>query len=187
MCSIVLCCFVGLSAIRSNSSSKASLAEGVEASVILARLSEMGTSFLLLLLKLARLSEMKISKALFANWILLREQANHFLLNLKLCGRKISEFDQQQNSTASRMAEVLEAHPKVAQVYYPGLKSHPEHELAKRQMTGFGGVVSFDIDGDLHTTIKFIDALKIPYIAPSFGGCESIVDQPAIMSYWYCP
>lgn len=43
------------------------------------------------------------------------------------------------------------------------------------------------IDGDLHTTIKFIDALKIPYIAPSFGGCESIVDQPAIMSYWYCP
>ncbi|XP_062106609.1 cystathionine gamma-synthase 1, chloroplastic [Humulus lupulus] len=91
---------------------------------------------------------------------------------------------QQQNSTASRMAEVLEAHPKVAQVYYPGLKSHPEHELAKRQMTGFGGVVSFDIDGDLHTTIKFIDALKIPYIAPSFGGCESIVDQPAIMSYW---
>ncbi|XP_062118543.1 cystathionine gamma-synthase 1, chloroplastic-like, partial [Humulus lupulus] len=98
-----------------------------------------------------------------------------------------SEFDKQQNSTASRMAEVLEAHPKVAQVYYPGLKSHPEHELAKRQMTSFGGVVSFDIDGDLHTTIKFIDALKIPYIAPSFGGCESIVDQPAIMSYWYCP
>ncbi|KAF4390776.1 hypothetical protein G4B88_015666 [Cannabis sativa] len=91
---------------------------------------------------------------------------------------------QQQNSTASRMAEILEAHPKVAHVYYPGLKSHPEHELAKRQMTGFGGVVSFDIDGDLHTTIKFVDALKIPYIAPSFGGCESIVDQPAIMSYW---
>ena len=41
------------------------------------------------------------------------------------------------------------------------------------------------IDGDLMTTIKFVDSLKIPYIAPSFGGCESIVDQPAIMSYWY--
>ncbi|TYH20203.1 hypothetical protein ES288_A05G412700v1 [Gossypium darwinii] len=91
---------------------------------------------------------------------------------------------QQQNSTALRMAEVLEAHPRVKCVYYPGLPSHPEHEIAKRQMTGFGGVVSFEVDGDLMTTIKFVDALKIPYIAPSFGGCESIVDQPAIMSYW---
>ncbi|XP_050227669.1 cystathionine gamma-synthase 1, chloroplastic [Mercurialis annua] len=91
---------------------------------------------------------------------------------------------QQQNSTALRMAEILEAHPKVKQVYYPGLSSHPEHLLAKQQMTGFGGVVSFEVNGDLSTTIKFVDALKIPYIAPSFGGCESIVDQPAIMSYW---
>ncbi|KAK8607182.1 hypothetical protein V6N13_052926 [Hibiscus sabdariffa] len=91
---------------------------------------------------------------------------------------------QQQNSTALRMAEVLEAHPRVRRVYYPGLPSHPEHEIAKKQMTGFGGVVSFEVDGDLMTTIKFVDALKIPYIAPSFGGCESIVDQPAIMSYW---
>ncbi|KAF2313599.1 hypothetical protein GH714_012333 [Hevea brasiliensis] len=93
---------------------------------------------------------------------------------------------QQQNLTALRMAKVLEAHPKVKCVYYLGLPSHPEHHIAKRQMTGFGGVVSFEIDGDLMTTIKFVDALKIPYIAPSFGGCESIVDQPAIMSYWIC-
>ncbi|CAL5367767.1 unnamed protein product [Camellia sinensis] len=91
---------------------------------------------------------------------------------------------QQQNLTALRMAEILEAHPKVKHVYYPGLPSHPEHHIAKRQMTGFGGVVSFEVDGDLLTTAKFVDALKIPYIAPSFGGCESIVDQPAIMSYW---
>ncbi|KAG8366920.1 hypothetical protein BUALT_Bualt16G0018100 [Buddleja alternifolia] len=91
---------------------------------------------------------------------------------------------QQQNSTAQRMAEILEAHPKVSHVYYPGLASHPEHDLAKKQMTGFGGVVSFEVDGDLMTTAKFVDALRIPYIAPSFGGCESIVDQPAIMSYW---
>ncbi|KAF3444790.1 hypothetical protein FNV43_RR14483 [Rhamnella rubrinervis] len=97
----------------------------------------------------------------------------------------------QQNSTALRMAEILEAHPKVERVYYPGLPSHPEHELAKRQMTGFGGVVSFEVREDLKptefldlNTTKFIDALKIPYIAPSFGGCESIVDQPALMSYW---
>ncbi|KAF3662548.1 cystathionine gamma-synthase 1, chloroplastic [Capsicum chacoense] len=91
---------------------------------------------------------------------------------------------QQQNSTALRMAEILEAHPKVKNVYYPGLPSHPEYHLAKKQMTGFGGVVSFEVDGDLLTTAKFVDALRIPYIAPSFGGCESIVDQPAIMSYW---
>ncbi|PHT55187.1 Cystathionine gamma-synthase 1, chloroplastic [Capsicum baccatum] len=91
---------------------------------------------------------------------------------------------QQQNSTALRMAEILEAHPKVKHVYYPGLPSHPEYHLAKKQMTGFGGVVSFEVDGDLLTTAKFVDALRIPYIAPSFGGCESIVDQPAIMSYW---
>ncbi|XP_050913883.1 cystathionine gamma-synthase 1, chloroplastic isoform X1 [Lathyrus oleraceus] len=94
---------------------------------------------------------------------------------------------QQQNSTGMGMAKFLEAHPKVKRVYYPGLPSHPEHELAMRQMTGFGGVVSFEIDGDLETTIKFIDSLKIPYIAPSFGGCESIVDQPAILSYWDLP
>ncbi|XP_055810029.1 cystathionine gamma-synthase 1, chloroplastic-like, partial [Solanum dulcamara] len=91
---------------------------------------------------------------------------------------------QQQNSTALRMAKLLGDHPKVNSVYYPGLSSNPEHHLAKKQMIGYGGVVSFEIDGDLLTTAKFIDALKIPYIAPSFGGCESIVDQPTIMSYW---
>ncbi|KAJ8476232.1 hypothetical protein OPV22_019959 [Ensete ventricosum] len=89
-----------------------------------------------------------------------------------------------QNRTALRMAQLLEEHPKIIRVYYPGLPSHPEHHIAKRQMTGFGGVVSFEIAGDLNMTKKFVDSLKIPYIAPSFGGCESIVDQPAIMSYW---
>ncbi|KAL5080283.1 hypothetical protein RYX36_008704 [Vicia faba] len=94
---------------------------------------------------------------------------------------------QHQNSTALKLAKLLETHPKVKQVYYPGLSSHPEYPLAKRQMSGFGGVVCFDIDGDIMRTIKFVDALKIPYIAPSFGGVESIVNQPAIMSYWDLP
>ncbi|KAL5219041.1 hypothetical protein ABZP36_019725 [Zizania latifolia] len=89
-----------------------------------------------------------------------------------------------QNNTALRMAQFLEEHPKVARVYYPGLPSHPEHHIAKSQMTGFGGVVSFEVAGDFDATRKFIDSVKIPYQAPSFGGCESIIDQPAIMSYW---
>ncbi|VFQ96938.1 unnamed protein product [Cuscuta campestris] len=91
---------------------------------------------------------------------------------------------QQQNATALKMAEILEAHPKVRRVHYPGLPSHPDHHIVKRQMSGFGGVVSFEIDGDLKRTAKFVDALKIAYNAPSFGGVESIVDQPAIMTYW---
>ncbi|KAJ4793559.1 Cystathionine gamma synthase [Rhynchospora pubera] len=94
---------------------------------------------------------------------------------------------QHQNNTALRMAQFLEEHPKIVQVYYPGLLSHPEHHIAKRQMTGFGGVVSFEVAGDLRSTMKFVDSLKIPYLAPSFGGVESIVDQPAIMSYWDLP
>lgn len=94
---------------------------------------------------------------------------------------------QYQNNTALRMAQFLEEHPKIAHVYYPGLPSHPEHHIAKRQMTGFGGVVSFEVVGDLRSTMKFVDSLKIPYLAPSFGGVESIVDQPAIMSYWDLP
>ncbi|CAN6479123.1 unnamed protein product [Victoria cruziana] len=91
---------------------------------------------------------------------------------------------QQQNSTALRIAQLLEAHPKISRVHYPGLPSHPEHHIAVKQMKGFGGVVSFEVSGDLNTTRKFIDSLKIPYLAPSFGGCESIVDPPTIMSYW---
>jgi len=106
--------------------------------------------------------------------------AYHIIRGIKTLHLRV----QHQNSLALRMAEILEAHPKIIRVHYPGLPSHPEHHIAKRQMSGFGGVVSFEVAGDLMATRKFIDALKIPYIAPSFGGCESFVDPPAIMSYW---
>jgi cystathionine gamma-synthase len=69
-------------------------------------------------------------------------------------------------------------------VYYPGLASHPTSAIARQQMRGFGGVVSFEIDGTLEQTSAFIDALSIPYIAPSLGGVESLVEQPALMSYY---
>lgn len=90
----------------------------------------------------------------------------------------------QQNRTAQAVAAYLEKHPAVARVWYPGLTSHPDHSVAVKQMDGFGGVVSFEIVGDLHTTAAFVDRLRIPYIAPSLGGVESLVEQPALMSYF---
>ena len=89
-----------------------------------------------------------------------------------------------QNENAQRVAEFLEQHPKVERVYYPGLPSHPEHDIAVRQMRGFGGVVSFEVYGDLNTASRLVDACKIPRIAPSFGGVESLIEQPARMSYY---
>jgi cystathionine gamma-synthase len=91
---------------------------------------------------------------------------------------------QQQNKSAIEVARFLEAHPRIERVWYPGLESHPDHYIAVQQMKGFGGVVSFEVAGDLRTTGKFIDNLRIPYIAPSLGGVESLIEQPALMSYF---
>lgn len=85
-----------------------------------------------------------------------------------------------QNENGQRIAEFLEAHPSISRVYYPGLPSHPDYEVARRHMTGFGGVVSFEIDGDLSQTGHFIDSLHLPYIGPTLGGVESVVQQPAV-------
>ena len=91
---------------------------------------------------------------------------------------------EQQNRTAQRVAEFLENHRLIEKVWYPGLKSHPEHELGLRQMKGFGGVVSFTIRGDQEETYRFIDSLKIPYISPSLGGTESLVIHLATQAYY---
>jgi cystathionine gamma-synthase len=88
---------------------------------------------------------------------------------------------QRQNENGLRVARFLEAHPAVRRVWYPGLPSHPEHELARHQMAGFGGVVSFEIDGDFEATGRFVDRLRLPYIGPTLGGVESIVEQPAAL------
>ncbi len=107
---------------------------------------------------------------------------NAYLLDrgIKTLGVRV----QQQNRTALAVAECLESHPRIERVWYPGLASHPDHDTAVSQMTGFGGVVSFEVAGDLKTTSRFIDRLKIPYIAPSLGGVESLIEQPALMSYY---
>ena len=90
----------------------------------------------------------------------------------------------QQNASALKLAHFLESHPKIERVWYPGLASHPDYGTAVRQMDGFGGVISFEVAGDLERTGKFIDALRIPYIAPSLGGVESLIEQPALMSFY---
>lgn len=104
---------------------------------------------------------------------------------LLLRGLKTLELRvQRQNETAGQVAHFLARHPAVRRVYYPGLAGHPDHEVAAAQMSGFGGVVSFDLDATLEQTGEFIDHLQIPYIGPSLGGVESLVGQVALMSYY---
>jgi cystathionine gamma-synthase len=89
-----------------------------------------------------------------------------------------------QNDNAARLAAFLADHPKVAQVHHASLASHPEHAIAAKQMRGFGGVVSFEIHGDIAAGSRLVDACRIPRIAPSLGGVESLIEQPALMSFF---
>lgn len=84
---------------------------------------------------------------------------------------------------AAALAEFLQAHPAVEEVFYPGLKSHPQHELAKRQMKGFGGMISFRLRGDAATANGFLKKLRYFRLAESLGGVESLVEIPAIMTH----
>ncbi len=89
-----------------------------------------------------------------------------------------------QNATGLALARFLDGHPKVARVFYPGLPSHPDHAIATHQMAGFGGVVTFECHGGLAAARAVVDALRIPRIAPSFGGVEALVEPPVLMSYY---
>jgi cystathionine gamma-synthase len=91
---------------------------------------------------------------------------------------------ERHNANAQALAEFLATHPCVERVHYAGLTSHPEHDVAKRQMRGFGGVVSFEVRGDLAAASRVVDSCRIPYIAVSLGGVESLIEQPAIMSFY---
>lgn len=107
-----------------------------------------------------------------AAWLLLR--------GLKTLGLRMARH----NENGLRIASWLEVHPKVRRVWYPGLASHPDHAVATRTMKGFGGVVTFELQSDLDGTQRFVDAVAIPYIGPSLGGVESLIEMPATMSYW---
>jgi cystathionine gamma-synthase len=91
---------------------------------------------------------------------------------------------QRHNDNGMRISKWLEEHPQVTRVWYPGLESHPDHAIAKRSMAGFGGVVTFELDTDLEGAFRFTDACRIPYLAPSLGGVESLIESPALMSFW---
>jgi len=94
---------------------------------------------------------------------------------------------ERHNQNGLAVARALEEHPKVRRVWYPGLASHPDHEIARSQMRGFGGVVTFEIETDLDGAMRFIDATRIPYQAPSLGGVESLIELPVTMSFWDVP
>ncbi|MEM8562896.1 MAG: aminotransferase class I/II-fold pyridoxal phosphate-dependent enzyme [Pseudomonadota bacterium] len=85
---------------------------------------------------------------------------------------------QRQNDNAMVIAEFLEGHPNISATHYPGLASHPDHDIAERQMTAFGGMVSFEIDGDFDTTKTFMDQLQVIKLATSLGGITSLANQP---------
>lgn len=126
-----------------------------------------------------RIKALKDARGMFGNVI---DPQQAFLLErgIKTLGVRVRH----QNQSTLEVAKYLDAHPKIDRVFYPGLESHPDHAIAKRQMEGFGGVVSFEVAGNLETTSDFIDRLKIPYIAPSLGGVESLIEQPALVSYY---
>ncbi len=85
------------------------------------------------------------------------------------------------------IAEWLEKHPKIEKVYYPGLRSHPQHDLAKKQMRGFGGIVSVIVKGGLAPTKRFMSSTKLFVTAESLGAVESLLDHPAIMTHASIP
>jgi methionine-gamma-lyase len=105
----------------------------------------------------------------FAGWLLLR--------GLKTLPVRM----ERHNRNAQAVAEFLAHNPQVETVHYPGLPSHPQHELAKKQMRGFGGVVSFEVKGGFEAADRFIAALRLPRRAGSLGGVESLIVHPAAL------
>lgn len=90
-------------------------------------------------------------------------------------------------ANALPIARFLEAHPQVEKTIYPGLTSHPQHGLAKEQMTGFGGMITFHIKGGLGSARKFLENVRVFALAESLGGVESLIEHPAIMTHASVP
>jgi len=101
------------------------------------------------------------------------------LRSLKTLGLRV----ERQNENALTLARFLEGRPKIDRVYYPGLESHPGHEIARRQMSGFGGVLSFELKGGLDAAARFLPSLRYAYMAANLGQVETIVGPSALTSH----
>jgi cystathionine gamma-lyase/cystathionine beta-lyase/cystathionine gamma-lyase/homocysteine desulfhydrase len=110
----------------------------------------------------------------FDSWLVLRGTKT---LNLRM---------EQHNRNAQELAEFLERHPKVPSVIYPGLPAHPQHALAKRQMRGFGGLVTFDL-GSFDAARRLLDRVRLLSLAESLGGVETLISHPATMTHASVP
>ena len=107
-----------------------------------------------------------------------------------MCLRSLKTLNvrmQAHEANARSVAEFLEGHSKVARVLYPGLKSHPQHQLAREQMSGFGGMITFFIKGGMKASRSFLENVKIFSLAESLGGVESLIEHPAIMTHASVP
>ncbi|MFH0777455.1 MAG: aminotransferase class I/II-fold pyridoxal phosphate-dependent enzyme [Candidatus Eisenbacteria bacterium] len=111
-----------------------------------------------------------------AAWLLLR--------GLKTLGVRV----ERQNKSAAELARFLQGNARVSRVFYPGLEDHPDHAIAKAQMSGFGGMLSFELKSGLEGASRFVESLRIARLAPSLGGVETLVTQPATTShFWLSP
>ncbi len=111
----------------------------------------------------------------FDSWLVLR--------GIKTLGVRM----QRHAENAQQIAEFLEKHSRIKKVIYPGLKSHPQHELASAQMSGFGGMITFYLDGDIESARKVLERVKLFALAESLGGVESLIEHPAIMTHASVP
>ena len=111
----------------------------------------------------------------FDSWLTLR--------SLKTLAIRMREHE----TNAKRLARFLESHPQVERTIYPGLESHPHHELAKTQMSGFGGMISFVAKGGLEKARHILESTHIFALAESLGGVESLIEHPAIMTHASIP
>ena len=94
---------------------------------------------------------------------------------------------ERHEKNAAKIAEFLKGHPKATKVNWPGLPSHPQHKLARAQMKGFGGMMTFDIKGGLEAARKFLKTTRVFACAESLGGVESLIEHPAIMTHASVP
>jgi cystathionine beta-lyase/cystathionine gamma-synthase len=126
------------------------------------------------------------------NWLTFVQNAEGAILSpfdswLVLRGTKTLTLRMQQHNTNGlALAQFLSAHPKVREVHYPGLPSHPQHELAKRQMNGFGGMLAFDL-GSLEAARRLLNGVRLHALAESLGGVESLISHPATMTHASVP